>query len=76
MEWKLTMNRRVAAKQTENDLVIASSDFWNEELSSKLVDIVKSMGKSCEADATTIAISVNDRSEYDVTKRFKKLEID
>jgi len=70
------MNRRVTAKQTENDLVVAPSDFWNEELSSKVADIVKSTGKSCEADATTIAISVNDRSEYDITKRFERLEID
>ena len=76
MEWKLTLNRRLVAKQTEDDLVVAPSDFWNEELSSKIADIVKSTGKPCEADATTIAISVNDRSEHDITKRFEKLEID
>jgi hypothetical protein len=34
------------------------------------------MSKSCKADATTIAISVNDRLEYNITKRFEKLEID
>jgi hypothetical protein len=56
--------------------VVAPSDFWNEELSSKIADIVKSTGKPCEADATTIAISVNDRSEHDITKRFERLEID
>jgi hypothetical protein len=72
----LTLNRRVAAKQTENDLVVAPSDFWNKELLSKIADIVKSTSKSCEANATTIAISVNDCSEYDITKRFEKLEID
>jgi hypothetical protein len=76
MEWKLTLNRRIIAKQTEDDLVVAPRDFWDEELSSKIADIVKSTGKSCEADATTIAISVNDRSEHDSTKRFIKLEID
>lgn len=76
MEWKLTLNRRVAAKQTENDIVVAPSDFWNKELSAKIADIVKSTDKSCEADATTIAISVNDRLEHDITKRFQNLEID
>jgi hypothetical protein len=76
IEWKLTLNRRLVAKQTEDDLVVAPSDFWNEELSSKVADIVKSTGKACEADAATIAISVNDRSEHDITKRFEKLEID
>jgi hypothetical protein len=70
------VNRRIIAKQTENDLVVAPSDFWTEELFSKIADIVKSTGKSCEADATTIAISVNDRSEHDITKRFAKLDSD
>jgi len=27
MEWKLTLNRRLVAKQTEDDLVVAPSDF-------------------------------------------------
>ncbi len=36
MERKLTFNKRVAAKQTENDLVVAPGDFWNEEPSAKI----------------------------------------
>jgi hypothetical protein len=76
MEWKLTLNKRVIAKQTEDDLVLAPSDFWNEELSLKIADIVKSTGKPCKADATTIVMSVNDRSERDITKRFEELQID
>ncbi|KAH9203585.1 hypothetical protein DL95DRAFT_321147, partial [Leptodontidium sp. 2 PMI_412] len=68
---KLTLNRTGIAKQTENDLIVVPSDFSNEELSTKIVDIVKSRAKICEADAMTIAISVNDRSEYDITKRFE-----
>jgi len=39
IEWKLTIKRRITAKQTENDLVVAPSDFWNEELLSKIADI-------------------------------------
>lgn len=76
MDWKLTLNRITAAKQTEDDLGLAPSDFWNEELSPKIADIVTSTGKPCEAEATTIVISVNDRSEHDITKRFDKLQID
>ena len=71
MEWKLTLNRRLVAKQTEDNLVVAPSDFFNGKLFSKAADIVKSTGKSCEIDATTIAVSVNDRSEHDITKRFE-----
>lgn len=39
-------------------------------------DIVGSTGKSYTADATTIIISVNHRSERDVIKHFKGLQID
>lgn len=46
MECKLTLNKRVAAKQTEDDLVVAPSDFWSVELASKIADIVQSTGKS------------------------------
>jgi hypothetical protein len=45
MEWKLTFNKRVVVKQIEDDLVLALSEFWNEELLSKIVDIIKSLGK-------------------------------
>jgi hypothetical protein len=53
------------------------SDFWNEELSSKIADIVKSSGKPCKADATTIAIinfqvyDAEDRSDYRIKNRIK-----
>jgi hypothetical protein len=76
LEWRLTVNKRVVAKQTEDDLVLAPSDFWNEVLSSKIADIAKSTGKPCKADATTIVMSVNDRSERDITKRFDELQVD
>ena len=75
MEWKLILNKRAAAKQTEENLVVAPSAFWGEELASKIADIVQSTGKSYKADATTVVISVNDRSERDITKHFKKLQI-
>lgn len=68
MEWKLTLNKTAAVKQTEKILVVAPSDFWNQELASKITNIVQSTGKSYKADTTTIVISVNDRSERDITK--------
>lgn len=46
MEWKLALNKRTAANQTEDNLVVAPSDLWNEELASKITDIVQSTGKS------------------------------
>ncbi|KAH8797811.1 hypothetical protein F5884DRAFT_626659, partial [Xylogone sp. PMI_703] len=41
-----------------------------------IADIVKSTGKLCKPDATTVVLSVNDRSERDITKRFEELQID
>lgn len=76
LEWRLTFNKRVAAKQTEDNLVVPPSDFWNIELSSKIADIIKSTGKPYKADATTIVISVNNRAELDITKHFKELQLD
>jgi hypothetical protein len=73
MEWKLTLTKRAAVKQTEEDLVVAPSDFWNQELVFKIADIVRSKGKPYSADLATITISVNDRSERDITKHFKEL---
>jgi len=69
------LNKRVLAKQTKDDLVLALSDFWNEELLLKIADIVKLLRKPCKANATTIVISVNDRSKQDITKRFEELQI-
>ncbi len=76
MEWKLILNKRVVAKQTEDDLVLAPNDFWNEKLSSKIAEIAQSTGKPYKVEATTIVVSVNDRSERDITKRFEGLQID
>jgi hypothetical protein len=45
IEWKLILNKRAAAKQTEENLVVAPSDFWSQELASKIADIVQSKGK-------------------------------
>ncbi|KAK4171438.1 hypothetical protein QBC36DRAFT_199343, partial [Triangularia setosa] len=39
MEWKLTLNKRAAAKQTEENIAVAPGNFWNNELASKIVDL-------------------------------------
>ncbi|POR39351.1 Hypothetical protein TPAR_09574 [Tolypocladium paradoxum] len=69
LEWKVTFNNRRVRMQTEEDLVVTPSDFWNEELSIKVQEIAKTTSKSSRPDATTIVMSVNHRSESDITKR-------
>ena len=76
LEWKLTLNKRTVAKQTEKDLVVAPSDFWTEKLSSKITAIAQSTGKTCEPSATIMALSVNERNEDPVNNYYPQLDID
>jgi len=55
--------RRVAVVITEEGLNVAPSDFWNEELLSKIEEIAKRTIKTCKADSTIIVMPVKDRSE-------------
>lgn len=72
------MNNRQIAKQTEQDLVLAPSDFWNETLISQLDALVRKaqVNKPCAADATTIVMSVTERSGRNITKRFDEINVD
>ncbi|KAL7940271.1 hypothetical protein V8C42DRAFT_356363 [Trichoderma barbatum] len=66
------------AKQTEQDLVLAPGDFWNEILMSRLDALVRKtqVNKPCAADVTTIVMSVTEHSERNVTKRFDEIKVD
>ncbi|KAM0267961.1 hypothetical protein ACHAQH_010065 [Verticillium albo-atrum] len=76
LEWRVTFNNRKVRMQTEEGLPVAPSDFWDEDLSTQVTDIAKTTTKPSKPDATTITISVNDRSEPNITKSFKELQID
>ncbi|KAK3381183.1 hypothetical protein B0H63DRAFT_450549 [Podospora didyma] len=67
---------RSARLSQRSELRPARNTLPNEELAPKVADIVQSTGKSYRADATTNVISVNDRSERDITNHFKELQID
>ncbi|EHK19848.1 uncharacterized protein TRIVIDRAFT_47145, partial [Trichoderma virens Gv29-8] len=75
---KLTVNNRQVAKQTKQDLVLAPGDFWNKTLISRLDKLVQKtqVNKQYAADATTIVISVTERSERNITKQFDKIKVD
>lgn len=78
LEWKMTLNNRNVARQTEQDIALAPGDFWDHTLRPELERLVEKTrsNKPCKADATTITMSVTDRSERDITKRFDELMID
>jgi hypothetical protein len=79
IEWKLAVNNRVVAKDTEQDIVLVPAAYWHmyqkpkvEKLSSKKV----AHDRHVEYDDTRVIVSVNDRSERDLTKRFDSMDID
>lgn len=79
IEWKVAVNNKVVAKDTEQDLVLAPAAYWHmylkpkvEKLSSRKV----AHNRHVEYDDTGVVVSVNDRSERDLTKRFDNMDID
>ncbi|KAH0419846.1 hypothetical protein CcaCcLH18_14268 [Colletotrichum camelliae] len=79
LEWKLTANNRAVSKDSEPNLVLAPSDFWDLTLRSKLHNVVAKKlapNKNFKSDDTTVTVSVRDRSEEDLVKRFDDLDIE
>ncbi|KAF4772737.1 hypothetical protein HER10_EVM0009053 [Colletotrichum scovillei] len=79
LEWKLTANNRTVSKDSEPNLVLAPGDFWDMTLQSKLSNLVTkklAANKLFKPDDTTVIVSVRDRSEEDLVKRFDDLEIE
>jgi hypothetical protein len=64
---------------TEQNLVLAPGAFWDRTLKSKMQQLLEKKtprDKCYELDETNVVVSVTDRSQRDLTKRFDELEID
>jgi hypothetical protein len=73
IEWKVVVNNKVVAKDTEQDLVLVPNAYWHLCLKpkvEKLLDKKVAHNKHVEFDDTSVVVSVNDRSQRDLTKRF------
>ena len=79
VEWKVMVNNKVIAKETEQDVVLAPAAYWHMCLHTKVQRLVSRKlppGRNVEYDDTNVVVSVNDRSERDVTKQFDTMDID
>jgi len=79
IEWKVSVNKKVISRDTEQDLVLAPTAYWHEYLKPSLDELLErkvAQNRHIRCDDTTVVASVNDRSERDLTKRFNGTNID
>ena len=79
IEWKVTVNNRMVSKDTEPDVVLAPGSFWLLVLQPKLEKLLcKKLPKNrpIKSEDTNIVVSVTERSQRDLTKRFDDTDID
>ncbi|KAE8440413.1 hypothetical protein EG329_008014 [Mollisiaceae sp. DMI_Dod_QoI] len=79
IEWKVTFNNKLISKDTEQNLVLAPIFYWPLFLQPKLEKLLcKKLpsNKRVRPDDTNVVISVTDRSERDLTKRFDETDIE
>ncbi|KAJ5917545.1 hypothetical protein N7466_011099 [Penicillium verhagenii] len=73
------MNKKVISRDTEQDVALTPSAYWFLTLKSKLEKLIQgktSREGGIRPDDTSIIVSVNDRSQRDLLKRFDHLDID
>ena len=79
IEWKVTLNGKLISKDTEQNLVLAPTFYWPQYLKPKLEKLLRkkvSSNKRVTSDDTNVVVSVTDRSERDLTRRFDETEIE
>jgi hypothetical protein len=75
--WKVTVNNRAIIKpDTEQDLVLAPAGYWQRFLHPKLQQLLQTKNRSLRSEDTSVVVSVTQRKEDPLTKRFDDTNID
>ena len=77
--WKVKFNNRMIAKDTERDIVLAPARYRSMFLQAKLDALLSkkiASGKRIKPDDSNVVVSVNERSERDLIRRFDELNVD
>lgn len=78
VEWKVTLNSRVLKKDTEQDLVLRPGSYWQQITKDAENSLCRKTKREqrVRPDDTEVVVSVNDRSQRDLTKSFEKTNVD
>ncbi|CAF3519378.1 unnamed protein product [Fusarium graminearum] len=82
IEWKLQLRKGRLSKltnDTEQNLMLAPGALWETTLKDKVDRLLRQKtprGKNYISKETIVVVSVTDRSERDLTKRFDEFDID
>jgi hypothetical protein len=77
--WKIKLNNRTIAKDTEQDIVLAPAPYWSMFLQPKLDALLGKKinnSKRVRPDDSNVVVSVNERSERDLIRRFDEVQVD
>ncbi|ODM21121.1 hypothetical protein SI65_04174 [Aspergillus cristatus] len=78
IEWKVMLNNRVVKKDTEQDLVLKPSSYWGQikENAENTIRRKNKRNQRVRSDDTEVTVSVNDRSQDDLTKTFDNTNVE
>jgi hypothetical protein len=80
IEWKVRVNNREVSKDTEQDLVLAPASYWRLFLKLNLEKVLLrkmlANNRTVKCEDTKVVVTVTERLERDLTKRFDDTDID